>query len=253
MKKTLYTLGFIITLSSCNKKSDISITTPKVDTLAKSDDSMYKITPLATLCFKGATDKDSIFLSYEDNLGTVTGKLKYKHAEKDGNNGEIAGLMDGDTLKVTYTFISEGTTSDREIWFLKKGTSIIEAIGQYDTSGLLYANTKNITFTGTELEPTDCKSIDKQFISKLVPAKKVEKVEKPEATEKQEIAKKEDHKKEEKPISKKQEQPSKKKEEVKKSESSTKKTKENNTKISKEKTTTDKKNTSKNKPSETKK
>lgn len=163
MKKTALLLGCIISLASCNKKPDIVIKQPKIDTLAKSNQDIYDTTPISTLCYEGEMDKDSIFLSYEDNLGTVTGKLRYKHFQKDDNNGDISGLMSGDTLKLNYSFVSEGMNSDREIWFLKKGTELVEAIGKYDETGTTYQNPKNITFTGMILQPTDCKKIEKQL------------------------------------------------------------------------------------------
>lgn len=163
MKNSVLILGSLLAIISCENKKTETVTAPKQDSLAASTEISSDIVPIDTHCFLGTIEKDSVLLSYEDNLGTITGKLKYKNHEKDSSKGDISGLMSGDTLKVSYTFASEGATSDREIWFLKKGKTIIEAVGKYDDSGLKYANTKNITFTGTELNSVGCENISREL------------------------------------------------------------------------------------------
>jgi hypothetical protein len=56
----------------------------------------------------------------------VSGDLLYHYFEKDRNSGTINGEVKGDTIFVTYTFISEGIESKREVVFLKKGDELIE-------------------------------------------------------------------------------------------------------------------------------
>lgn len=155
-------LGAGLLIFSCSKKNT-SETTVKPDFDSTSVNDSTAITEeIKTSCFMNISGKDTLLLSYEDNLGTVTGKLQYRNFQKDSSLGDIAGLMTGDTLKVTYTFESEGKTSNREIWFLKKDGEILEGIGNYDTSGENY-DAKTVKFEkGRTLKPADCKLLDKQ-------------------------------------------------------------------------------------------
>ena len=165
MKKILLIPCFAAALLSCEKKNNHDgALKPDFDSTAVAQDSIVSEEPILTQCFAGNKGKDSLFLSYEDNLGTISGEISYKNAEKDSSHGDLSGLLDGDTLKVTYTFQSEGKTTDREIWFLKKGNELIEGTATYDASGETYANTKNVKFSnGYALKNTDCKAISKNL------------------------------------------------------------------------------------------
>jgi len=163
MKKILFAAGFTAFVLSCGKKNNQdAVLQPDFDSTAVANDSLAVQEPITTNCFTAVSGKDSLFLSYEDNLGTITGKMNYKNFEKDSSKGDISGLINGDTLKVTYTFEAEGTTSSREIWFLKKNKELIEGIGKYDESGENYSDGKSVKFEGgNTLKPTDCKVIEK--------------------------------------------------------------------------------------------
>ncbi len=107
--------------------------------------------------------KDSTFLSYKIANGNVSGKLKYKNFEKDSSSGDISGTVSGDTLKINYKFSSEGSMSEREIYFLQDSGVLLEGIGKYaetSTNKAVYESTKSINFTkGQRLNPADCKMI----------------------------------------------------------------------------------------------
>ncbi len=99
-------------------------------------------------CYLEVIGKDSLFAQIEDNLGTISGKLRYKNFEKDSSFGDLTGIQSGDTLKVEYVFQAEGTQSTREIWFLKEDGKLIEGIGEYDESGINYKDPKQVKFEG---------------------------------------------------------------------------------------------------------
>ncbi|WP_228414539.1 hypothetical protein [Chryseobacterium sp. SNU WT5] len=119
-------------------------------------------------CYMEAISKDSVFLSLDDNLGTITGKMRYKNFEKDSSFGDVAGIQNADTLKLMYTFESEGKTSDREIYFLRKGDKLMEATGEYTTDGSTskYTNPSKLKYDGHQLQQIDCTNFDKKFTSK---------------------------------------------------------------------------------------
>lgn len=149
---------------SCNEEKNKN--TEKVtQSPTKNTTEEYKPQLIQTHCLLGTLDKDTLMISYVEDAGTVSGKLKYS-GQTENSKGDISGLMAGDTLKLSYNFTKDGTPSDREVWFLKKENLLKIAVGKYDETGLNYANYKNITYTGIELHPTDCKKISKDLEEK---------------------------------------------------------------------------------------
>lgn len=154
---------------SCEKKTDKNIdTSNSPDSVVNTDDSQPLEPSTVQNCYVGVTGKDSVFVSIDDNLGTFTGKMRYKNFEKDSSVGDLMGTKNGDTLKLNYTFASEGMTSDREIFFLMKDGKLLEGIGDHKVEGNkdMYANHAQIKYTGQELEKADCKKFEKNFTSK---------------------------------------------------------------------------------------
>lgn len=168
MKNLLFTCICAIAIVSCQEKKETVV--------ENSNDSLgvFQDTPsvadstlaASTTCYMEVTGKDSLFAQIDDNVGTISGKLRYKNFEKDSSYGDVMGIASGDTLKVTYTFQAEGTTSNREIWFLRKDGKLLEGIGPYDETGEKYASAKQVKFeNGHALTQADCSVIS----SKLVP------------------------------------------------------------------------------------
>ncbi|MES2746864.1 MAG: hypothetical protein V4648_00705 [Bacteroidota bacterium] len=81
-------------------------------------------------CYEYVQGNDTIQASLLVQSNTVSGDLTYKLFEKDKNSGTIAGTLKGDTLVADYTFQSEGTTSVRQVAFLRKNKSLIEGYGE---------------------------------------------------------------------------------------------------------------------------
>lgn len=80
-------------------------------------------------CYTFAAKKDTAFLKINVTENIVSGDLEYHFFEKDSNKGTIKGKIIGDTLIADYTFLSEGTTSVREIVMIKKDNDLIEGFG----------------------------------------------------------------------------------------------------------------------------
>ena len=169
MKKAFLLLsGTILLIYSCEKNDgkQTNVENRKPDTLAIDKDSTNQIRLAENVdyCYMNVLAKDSMFLSYRIANGNVTGKLKYKNFEKDSNSGDITGKVFGDTLKVNYKFTSEGSISEREIYFLQDSGVLLEGIGKYaesNSSKSVYESPKAINFTkGQRLTPADCKMIE---------------------------------------------------------------------------------------------
>ncbi|KIA90394.1 hypothetical protein [Kaistella jeonii] len=170
MKKYLLTTCAFIFILSCEKKisENINIKNTNDSVVVVPENSEPIESSTQQTCYLGVTGKDSVFISLDDNLGTITGKMRYKNAEKDSSFGDIVGTQNGDTLKLNYTFQSEGTMSEREIYFLKKKDQLTEGIGDHKIEGKkdFYENTSKLKFDGSSLKQVDCKDFDKKVTVK---------------------------------------------------------------------------------------
>lgn len=166
MKRILIYSIIALAAVSCNKKTETSnVNSADSSGVFTDEESVADSTLAATTgCYMQVTGNDTLFAQIDDNLGTVTGKLHYKNHQKDSSFGDLLGSSVGDTIKVDYTFQSEGSLSIREIWFLKKDGKLLEGIGPFDKTGEKYANYKNIKFgDGHVLDAVDCKTIASKF------------------------------------------------------------------------------------------
>lgn len=167
MKNFILAVTIMLSLASCEKKVDqnIDIQSSKTDsTLIPEITTPIESSTLQS-CFVGFTGKDSIFVSLDDNLGTITGKMYFKNNEKDSSIGDLMGTKSGDTLKLYYTFSSEGSNSEREIYFLKKDGNLIEGIGEHavENSKDSYTTPTKLKYTTPPLKQADCEDFDKNF------------------------------------------------------------------------------------------
>lgn len=171
MKNYIVAAAILMAAIACEKKSTEKINTattpPDSVTVPESNEPMESST--RQTCYLSAVGKDSVFLSLDDNLGTITGKLRYKNHEKDSSYGDVSGSQNGDTIKLFYTFQSEGMTSNREIYFLKKDGKLLEGIGEQKTEGseAVYSNPSAVKYeNGHTLKATDCAGFEQKFVNK---------------------------------------------------------------------------------------
>ena len=164
MKKLVF-IGFLsLVIISCEKKES-----PKNEPIISDSITTENVQqPIDTLgsksfCFMKVIGKDTVAVSFDDNLGTITGKLAYKNNEKDSSKGDISGFKSGDTLKLSYEFASEGTTSKRDIFFVQKNNSLYEGVGELkDNDGqMVYVNEKKISYPDNQkLQQADCNKVN---------------------------------------------------------------------------------------------
>ncbi|MCU7613717.1 hypothetical protein N0B16_04635 [Chryseobacterium sp. GMJ5] len=149
---------------NCTKKTETAAPVTNTDSTITDTETNVDTLGSKSYCYLGVTGKDSVFVSIDDNLGTVTGKMKYKNSEKDSSYGDLAGLKSGDTLKLTYEFSSEGSKSKRDLYFLQKDGILLEGIGdQKDDNGQMrYADEKKISYKEDQkLSKADCALVSK--------------------------------------------------------------------------------------------
>ncbi|WP_415327357.1 hypothetical protein [Chryseobacterium sp. MMS23-Vi53] len=164
MKKLILLSSLSVFLMNCNKKTETPATEKTtVDTTAATE-KVVDTLGSKSFCYMGVTGKDTVFVSIDDNLGTVTGKMVTKNSEKDNNKGDLSGFKSGDTLKLTYEFASEGVAGNKnDIYFLQTKDGLMEGIGERDAeTGTKYANEKKIKYAGgRNLKIADCKIVTK--------------------------------------------------------------------------------------------
>lgn len=164
MKKYFFLGSLSFLIISCSKKVEENKNVVNSDSLTETNSTVIDTLGSKSFCYLGVTGKDSVFVSIDDNLGTVTGRMRYKNSEKDSSKGDLTGLKSGDTLKLTYEFASEGTKSKRDIFFIQKDGTLLEGIGnQKDENGQMkYSDEKKIVYKdGQKFEAVDCALVSK--------------------------------------------------------------------------------------------
>lgn len=156
-KNSVLYIALVVLLISCKKEVK---NTPIIE--QRKGGSMEIPKEVVKKCYSRMTKKDTILLSFsmkEDQ--TFVGELNYKLFEKDKNIGTLSGVQKGDTLIADYTFMSEGTTSVRQVAFLKKGNTYIEGFGYMieDSKGrIVFRHLNQLQFDGNiVLTKEDCK------------------------------------------------------------------------------------------------
>ena len=154
MKKILALSIALTVLVSCKKEVETALPVTVEEVPIE--------TPVTTECFEGVIKSDTFRMTVRmKGKAFVDGTLSYHFFEKDKSNGTLSGHMVGDTLYADYTFASEGTTSKREVVFLRKGKIFIEGYGDvaegpegkmaFKDKKKMYFDSKNI------LAQIDCK------------------------------------------------------------------------------------------------
>ncbi|MCM5663557.1 PH domain-containing protein [Galbibacter mesophilus] len=133
MKKAALLAIFLLLLNGCKKESKSEENNIIEINQASKEDILADIPTVE--CYLFVQGKDSIELKIEIQDDEVMGSLAYKFFEKDNSTGSLKGDINGEILKADYTFKSEGTTSVREVIFLKDGKTYVPAYGEMTFKG----------------------------------------------------------------------------------------------------------------------
>lgn len=86
-------------------------------------------------CYGYAEDGTSITFRITRIDPLVQGTLIYDWAEKDRNSGSFEGILENGKIIGTYTFLSEGIQSTREVVFKIKENELVEGYGEVTSMG----------------------------------------------------------------------------------------------------------------------
>lgn len=154
MKKLLFTCLALSVLASCKtkEKQEENETQPEVPVAVEE-----KAPALALGCYTYDGNGNHIVLEITEMNGTVLGNLDYALKEKDANKGTFSGVLKDSVLIGSYTFMSEGTESTREVAFLVKEGQLIEGFGALDETGTAFQDPTSLSFSSSmPLSKTDC-------------------------------------------------------------------------------------------------
>ncbi len=100
-------------------------------------------------CYKYDENNSIILFEIENTNGPVSGNLSYQLDGKDKNTGEFEGTIKEDKLIGSYTFMSEGKQSTREVAFQIKEEQLIEGYGEMNEEGTAFKNHDSINYSST--------------------------------------------------------------------------------------------------------
>jgi len=108
-------------------------------------------------CYMKITGRDTAIVVLEQKGTEVTGKMLYDNFEKDGSNGTLKGIQDGDIVKLFYDFNSEGMRSVMEVYFKKVPGGLIRGVGDMNMKGDTTYFTTGINYSDKEaFSKIDC-------------------------------------------------------------------------------------------------
>ena len=162
----------IMMITSCNSNTDSKIV--RTDTIVNEntvDVNKTRPSQKAAISFEGCylkiLKRDTMVLHLRQNGDSVSGKMSFDNYEKDSSSGEVFGVVDGDIIKLWYSFQSEGMHSVAELFFKKENGSLIRGIGDInskaDTS--YFANHAAITYPADQsFSKIDCSNIPSKYL-----------------------------------------------------------------------------------------
>ncbi|MCC4214703.1 hypothetical protein [Leeuwenhoekiella parthenopeia] len=104
--------------------------------------------PVQTGCYGFSENGTKITFQITRVDPLVQGTLIYDWAEKDRNSGGFNGSFENGIIIGTYTFVSEGMQSSREVAFKVEDANLIEGHGELQSAGKMttFVNTETLVF-----------------------------------------------------------------------------------------------------------
>ncbi|HTE23827.1 hypothetical protein [Flavitalea sp.] len=166
--KQIFLATSILFLIACNDKPADATTVKGNDTTSQ-DVSVKDGSDVASgfargtrICYSNFRNRDTVLLSFTRSDTAISGELTYQFFQKDRNTGIINGTVKGDTIIADYKFNSEGTTSVRQVVFLKRGDELLEGFGDVEENNgkMVFRNVSSLVFDSSMVfSLTDCAKI----------------------------------------------------------------------------------------------
>ena len=132
-----------LSIFSCNtdnpsagaKKDSSYLVEPKIKEKDSSSATTVSSAKVWEGCYWKVVQKDTFALHLQQSKGTVSGRLTFNNYQKDKSTGTVHGNIDGDIIRLWYTFSSEGMNSVMEIYFKKQDDGLVRGLGNVAVKG----------------------------------------------------------------------------------------------------------------------
>lgn len=159
MKKLMIVVLMFSILMGCkdNAKKEDPASQPNME-VTITETTEESVNNLDLGCYEYFTEGNDLKMEITKIEGdAVSGNLLYSYDGKDKNEGTFFGHLHGNQLLGSYTFMSEGIQSIREVVFLVGKDHLIEGFGELNDAGTTFKDTANITYsTKTPWVKVDC-------------------------------------------------------------------------------------------------
>jgi len=156
MKKTIFVLVLTLAFVSCKTKEKKE----EVETMVETEEEFIEVPSIKNLevgCYTYNANGSKIVMEITQISDSVMGNLNYSLKEKDANSGIFSGILKDSVLIGSYTFISEGIESSREVAFLLDDEQLIEGFGELDETGTTFKDKETLNFSSSmPLTKSEC-------------------------------------------------------------------------------------------------
>lgn len=116
-------------------------------------------------CFMQVLQRDTFAASLKQNGNDVTGKLSFDNYEKDGSTGTVHGKLQGDVLKLFYSFASEGMNSVMEVYYKYDDGKLLRGTGEMNNKAdtAYFTNPAAIKYDGGALQKLPCETLPAKY------------------------------------------------------------------------------------------
>lgn len=159
MKTILTFLGFGAVILSCNNAAEKTTDTGT----AAPDSTKSKPAPATDTaiagCYLYVSGRDTVSFQIDKQGESLRGPLSYSYFEKDRNDGNFEGAIDGEVISGYYLFRSEGVMSVRQEIFRYTNGQLVPASGEViqRNDSTVYKNPATVTFeTSRALKKVPC-------------------------------------------------------------------------------------------------
>ena len=117
-------------------------------------------------CYWKVLQRDTFVLHLAASGNDLSGKLTFNNFEKDKSSGIVRGKIEGDILKLWYSFQSEGMQSLMEVYFKKQGDHLIRGLGPVTVKGdsAYFSSDRDVDYNSDQtFTRVDCATLPSKY------------------------------------------------------------------------------------------
>lgn len=146
--------GVAVLLAACDggKTEQPVANTPTTDNAVE--------TNAQTRCFSLLEGQDLTAVQIQQDGNAISGYYAWEPFEKDGSHGMLSGEINDGLIKVSHTYMIEGSIQAEEAYFKLDGTQLLQGSGELidDNGVMVVKDPANLQFTDA-LTETDCANV----------------------------------------------------------------------------------------------